>query len=192
MQIGASWSRGLGGRGAGDAAREQVPLTRQGASPSFDKLAANLHVTQPWPNTVLQMSVQLNAQTSFAAPLLASEQITLDGQTLVSGLDAGLFAVDEGVAARLELAGPLPLDVSGVSMLPYVFGAIGRGRLEQPTAVESSLVTGASYGVGLRGQIIEPTRQSEHMVSVELARFDLVGHSEERGSKLTVVLGSRF
>jgi hemolysin activation/secretion protein len=192
MQVGASWSHGLGGRGAGDAAREQVPLTRQGASPSFDKLSANLHVTQPLPDNVLQVSLQLNAQTSFGVPLLASEQITLDGQTLVSGLDAGLFAVDEGMAARLELAGPLPLDVSGVSVLPYVFGAFGRGRLGQPTAVESALVKGASYGFGLRGQFVEPTRQSEHMVSVELARFDLVGHSEERGSKLTVVLGSRF
>ena len=182
----------LGGRGAGDAVREQVPLTRQGASPSFDKLAANLHVTQPVPDTVLQVSAQVNAQTSFGEPLLTSEQITLDGQALVSGLDAGLFAVDEGVAARLELAGPLPLDVSGVAVTPYVFGAVGRGRLEQPTAVESSLVTGASYGIGLRGQVSAPTRQSEHIVSVELSRFDLVGHNEDRGSKLTVVLGSRF
>ena len=58
------FSQGLGGRDAADAAASGVPLSQQGSSPTFSKLALNVNYSQPLPYE-FQFALIGQAQTSF-------------------------------------------------------------------------------------------------------------------------------
>lgn len=146
-------SRGLGGRDASDAFESLVPLSRQGAGPSFTKVDAQLRLAQPLGAAGLRLASTLAAQTGFGAPLLVPEQFLLDGPALVSGVASGSLATDRGVSGRLELQRDLGFDPGpgyGGVLRPYAFGAYGVGWLEQPTALEQPRITARSLGLGAR------------------------------------------
>ena len=151
-----TFSQGLGGRDEKDARQSAVFLSRQGTSPTFEKLHVDLKTSQPLPGTALQLDLYASAQTGFGSPLFVSEQLSLDGPTMVGGLPSGALSVDRGAAARLELLAPNALVLPGNfgTVTPYGFVAGGRGWLENPTAVESPVRTGRSYGIGLRSQFL--------------------------------------
>ena len=148
---------GLGARSAADASF-LLPLSRQGADPSFQKFDVTLGYYQ----TLLEhlaVSVSARAQYSFDAPLLRSEQIGIANTTGLSAFDAGSIVGDQGYVVRGELQSPwtLPLhDVSifrsplGVVAAPYIFGAYGEVSLKDPTVFEAANIRATSFGGGLR------------------------------------------
>lgn len=129
-----------------------LPLSQQGASPLFNKLNVSATLRQPLPDA-FGLALIGHAQSSFGTPLMLSEQFGLDGSEALSSFASGTFSVDEGATLRAELSRqfslPLgwapPLDLS-----PYLFGAIGRGVIDQATAAQKGVIDAASAGVGVR------------------------------------------
>ncbi len=183
------WSAGLGGRTANPQAPAEPALSRQGATPRFQRVDALLRVTQPLGHA-LNLAVVAAGQSSFGEPLMLSEQFTLSGQDKVSGHTAGSLAVDEGATLRGELSWSLPVNTdSGASAFmaaPYVFAAAGRGRLRQPTAVEQARMSARSAGLGVRAAHVAPGER-EGQVNVELARVSGVPRDDGRRWQLSLL-----
>ncbi len=120
------YNRGLGGL-QGTAAD---PLSRPGASPDFDKLKAEVRITQPLPESFV-FSALGRAQTSFHHSLMETEELSLDGPDALSGFGLGTLFVDSGAVGRAELQRPFALPIPGASAIasPYIFGAAGRRPL---------------------------------------------------------------
>ena len=102
------FSQGLGGRGETQAALTGVPLSQQGAFPTFSKLGLDATWTQPLPYD-LQGALIGQAQTSFGHPLFIAEQFSLDGLQAASAYPLGTFSADEGATLRGEIQRPYPL-----------------------------------------------------------------------------------
>ena len=146
-------SRGLGGRDAATAAEDRVPLSRQGAGPSFTKADAQVRLAQPLGVGRARLAMTLAAQTSFGRPMLVPEQFLIDGPNLLSGVASGSLAVDRGISGRAELQHDQPFAGGpgyGGVLRPYAFAAYGTGWLAQPTAIEQPRVWGRSLGLGAR------------------------------------------
>lgn len=141
---------GLGARSAADAS-PLLPLSRQGADAAFQKLEVSASYSQPLASH-LGLDLYARAQTSFGKPLLQSEQIGLVGPNGLSSFDAGALQGDSGYVLRGEVSSPwyVPFTGGAVQLSPYLFGAVGEVRLEMPTALESTSIVGASYGLGLK------------------------------------------
>ena len=141
---------GLGARMAADAT-PLLPLSRQGADATFQKLEVSASYSQTLAEH-LGIDLFARAQTSFGKPLLQSEQIGLTGTTGLSSFDAGALQGDSGYVVRGELSSPWYVPFTGgvLQLSPYLFGAVGEVRLEMPTALESASITGASYGLGIK------------------------------------------
>jgi hemolysin activation/secretion protein len=143
---------GLGARSAA-AASAILPLSRQFADASFDKIDASLAYAQTLVDH-LAMNLNARAQTSFGQALVQSEQIGIAGPTGLSSFNLGTLQGDSGVSLRGELASPWSLptfaDKFMVAASPYIFGAVGEVMLQRPTAIEASRLRAASYGLGLR------------------------------------------
>ncbi len=143
----AIYSHGLGGRTVWDSLLVP-PLSRPGASPKFNKFYVSAEISQPLPEG-FQVSLVARAQTSFGAPLMLSEQLSLDGANAVSGFAAGTLNVDRGVTVRSELSYPWTVQ-NGVAV-PYIFGAWGRGLHEWwPYIGALKTIEAESLGGGLR------------------------------------------
>jgi hemolysin activation/secretion protein len=145
------YSHGLGGRGG----TPLIPLSQQGASPIFDKILTSLTVRQPLPQA-FELALIGHAQTSFGTPLMLSEQFGLDGSEALSAFASGTFSVDEGATLRAELSHPFSLSLGAfglappLGLAPYVYGAVGRGIIDQATAAQKGVITAGSAGLGLR------------------------------------------
>lgn len=152
LEMNAAYSHGLGGRSEADAALSGIPLSRQFATPKFDKLNLSLRLLQPLPRA-FDLTLIARAQTSFHKALLRSEQFSLDGLDAVSSTSAGSFSTDEGVTLRSELSRRIELAAgqNNLALTPYIFAAAGRGYVRKPTAVEARSIDAASLGLGLRG-----------------------------------------
>ena len=144
----------LGARGPRDATPD-LPLSRQGSAPDFQKLDLTLTFRRPLDDHLL---VQLDgrAQAAFGQALPRSEQIGLAGPYALSSFPAGFLQGDSGYVLRGEVQAPYPfaapasLFAGTVAVAPYLFGAFGQLRLNQPTAQERRTVRAASYGLGVR------------------------------------------
>ena len=104
------FSQGLGGRGETQALLTGVPLSQQGAFPTFSKLGLDATWTQPLPYD-LQGTLIGQAQTSFGHPLFIAEQFSLDGLQAASAYPLGTFSVDEGRHAPRRDPAAVPLRV---------------------------------------------------------------------------------
>lgn len=187
-------TRGLGGRDRDDARRSAIPLSRQGADPEFTKAGFSAQIVQPLPLGGLRATVAVAGQTSFNAPLLRSEQLALDGSTLVSGVAAGALSVDRGIAARAELSRPLTLQTRGgaANLTPYIFTAFGAGFLELPTALESARLSGRSFGGGVRFDLGDSGGMPGLNIALEVARHASYMATTKRGSRVGLSVASRF
>jgi hemolysin activation/secretion protein len=145
------FSQGLGGRGETQAALTGVPLSQQGAFPTFSKLGLDAIWTQPLPYA-LQGVVIGQGQTSFGHPLFIAEQFSLDGAQAASAYPLGTFSVDEGATLRGEIQRPYPFGwTQGVgTAAPYIFGAASQGWIDEPTVLQPGHISAESFGVGLR------------------------------------------
>jgi hemolysin activation/secretion protein len=144
----SSFSHGIAGRD-GTAV---LPLSQQGASPVFNKILASATLRQPLPGE-FELTAIGRGQSSFGTPLMLAEQFGLDGSDALSAFASGTFSVDEGMTLRAELSHPFLLALGLVPPLglsPYLYGAAGRGIVDQATAAQNGIVEAASVGVGLR------------------------------------------
>ena len=143
------FSQGLGGRGETQAALTGVPLSQQGAFPTFSKLGLDATWTQPLPYD-LQGALIGQAQTSFGHPLFIAEQFSLDGSQAASAYPLGTFSVDEGATLRGEIQRPFAFGWTQWrgTVAPYVFGAASQGWIDDPTAVQPGHISAESFGVG--------------------------------------------
>jgi hemolysin activation/secretion protein len=143
-----SFSHGIAGRDGTSA----LPLSQQGASPVFNKILASLTVRQPLPEA-FELALIGHAQTSFGTPLMLSEQFGLDGSEALSAFASGTFSVDEGTTLRAELSHPFSLALGqapALGLSPYLYGAVGRGFIDQATAAQKGVIDAGSAGIGLR------------------------------------------
>ncbi len=139
------FSQGIGGR----AEAPMLPVSRQGASPTFSRLDGMLGTTLGLPGS-FGLNVTLRGQTSFGVPQFVSEQFALDAADGVSVFSAGGFSVDSGATLRSELRLPIIAPSAHVRFAPYLFAAGGRGSLVRPTAVEQATRSAAGVGGGAR------------------------------------------
>lgn len=167
------FSQGLGGRGETQAALTGVPLSQQGAFPTFSKLGLDATWTQPLPYD-LQGALIGQAQTSFGHPLFIAEQFSLDGSQAASAYPLGTFSVDEGATLRGEIQRPYPFGWTQGrgTVAPYIFGAASQGWIDEPTAVQIGHISAESFGVGVRlgADAATPVLPLGATFSVELAR----------------------
>jgi hemolysin activation/secretion protein len=145
------FSQGLGGRGETQAALTGVPLSQQGAYPTFSKLGLDGTWTQPLPYDFQGVLIG-QAQTSFGHPLFVAEQFSLDGMQAASAYPLGTFSVDEGATLRGEIQRSFAFGWTQgrATVAPYVFAAASGGKIDEPTAVEQSWINAESFGLGLR------------------------------------------
>jgi hemolysin activation/secretion protein len=172
-------SQGLGGR-TGDAS---VPLSQQGATPTFTKFNVSGQYSQPLPGQ-FNLALFGSGQTSFGKPLMVSEQFALDGPGAVSGFPTGTFVVDEGAYGRAELGRTYQLTAFNTQfpVEPYVFGAAGFGAIDMPTALQQGTLRVGSAGLGVRASInttVIPFVSGADLAA-ELARYvsDVPGERE--------------
>jgi len=162
----------FGARSAADASA-LLPLSRQGADASFQKLDVSLGYSQRLYDH-LAVYATARAQTSFGQALARSEQIGIANTSNLSGFDAGSIVGDQGYVVRAEVSSPwtvpLPTTTVGVVAAPYVFGAYGEITLQQPTALESARIGATSYGGGLRFGGAVPGTLSNGSLALEYAR----------------------
>ena len=170
----ASYSHGLGGRTADNPlVVNGTSLSRPGASPGYNKFWAETRIYQPLPEG-FQVSLIARAQTSFGAPLMLPEQLSLDGgNAWLSGFAAGTLNVDRGVVVRSELSRPFNPELwflqNGVAA-PYIFGAWGRGVREWPFIREIKSIEAQSVGGGLRINTAITGLPFQEVISVEFAK----------------------
>lgn len=141
-------SQGLGG----SHPTALVGSSRDGASPTFTRLTGELGLTFPMRDG-FALAWTGRAQAGFGRPLLLSEQFALDAADAVSATEAGSFNVDSGATLRAEfrfLSNDLGAHL-GIS--PYLFGAIGAGRLEADIPGQFRGISAAAFGFGLRAAI---------------------------------------
>ncbi len=165
------FSQGLGGRGETEAALTGIPLSQQGASPTFSKLGLDATWTQPLPYD-FQGALIAQAQTSFGHSLFIAEQFSLDGPQGASAYPLGTFSVDGGATLRGEIQRPFVVGWSQgrATIAPYIFAAAAGGTIDEPTAVEQGWINAESFGIGVRVGGDAATLPLGATLSVELAR----------------------
>lgn len=165
------YERGLGGRTATNFSL--VPLSRPGASPTFDKFKLDIRAVQPLPEE-FSLALFFKAQTSFGSPLMLPEQLSLSGPDASSGFALGTLNVDRGLVGRVELSHPLKLDIPELPtvVVPYVFAAEGRGIVEQPRLLiePKSFIRAESLGGGLRAGASLFGAPFQEQLSLEFAK----------------------
>lgn len=183
----------LGARTAADASA-LLPLSRQGADATFQKLDATIGYSHALFEH-LNLNLAARAQTSFGQPLLRSEQIGIANTTGISALDAGSVVGDQGYVVRGELASPWVIPLSdmpfGLVVAPYLYAAHGRVELLQPTALEASDISATSYGGGLRIGGNVPGQLSNGSLTVEYGRATR-GDGLEATDRVVVTSAVRF
>lgn len=182
---------GLGARSADDATA-LLPLSRAGADAAFEKLALTLSLDQPLAPH-LTLALRGMAQTGFGAPLVNAEQIGIATTDAMSALSSGTVQGDAGYAARAEFRAPFVIrsNTGLAQVAPYVFGAFGSVRFEQPSAVERRETNARAYGLGLR--LTAQARDGSPGVSagVEYGRARLSGDKRE-SDRLSFTIATRF
>ena len=170
----ATTSFGLDAFGARDVPPPgEVPLSRQGVTPDFQKLDGLLRYQQPL-GQIFVVQLEGRAQTSFGQALPLSEQIGLASSNGLSSFYSGQIQGDSGyvVRAELQLQHLLggPEGRLNMGLTPYIFGAYGQVELAQATAVESASLRAGSYGVGLRWGVAPKAGRTSFGASFEAGR----------------------
>jgi hemolysin activation/secretion protein len=167
------FSQGLGGRGETQAIETGVPLSQQGAFPTFSKLGLDATWTEPLPYD-LQGVLIGQGQTSFGHPLFIAEQFSLDGSQAASAYPLGTFSVDEGATLRGEIQRPYPFGWTQGrgTIAPYIFGAASQGWIDEPTVLQPGHISAESFGIGVRlgADTATPVLPLGATFSIELAR----------------------
>ncbi|MBR0893945.1 ShlB/FhaC/HecB family hemolysin secretion/activation protein [Bradyrhizobium tropiciagri] len=181
---------GLGARGLNEAT-VLLPLSRQGADASFQKLDGSLNYYQSFMEH-LAVNLAVRAQTSFGQPLLASERYSVADTASLSAFDTGSIIGDSGFVTRGELISPWTLPIQNVPFgavaMPYIFGAYGEVRQVKPTALEVPVTRASAFGGGVRFGSAVPGTLSNGTLQVEYAH----GESNAVGSNHRVVVTSAF
>lgn len=140
----------LGARSAADAT-PRLPLSRQGADASFQKLIVSASLNQPLAPH-LAFALNARAQSSFGQVMANAEQIGIASSDGLSPLPSGVVQGDAGYVMRAELRFPFAVELgSGRGQIaPYAFGAVGGVRFERPTFFERRETGADAYGLGLR------------------------------------------
>ena len=170
----ATTSFGLDAFGARDVPPPgQVPLSRQGVTPDFQKLDGLLRYQQPL-GDLFAVQLEGRAQTSFGEPLPLSEQIGLASSNGLSSFYSGQIQGDSGYVIRAELQLQHLLGARdgalNMGLTPYLFGAYGQVELAQSTAVENASLRAGSYGVGLRWGVAPRAGRSSFGAAIEAGR----------------------
>ena len=205
---------GLDARNLAEATSSGIPLSRQGADASFQKLEFVLGYHH---DIAAHFAIDLKAraQTSFGRPLLNAEQIGLAGATGLSTFGSGLLQGDDGFVLRAEAQFPFaapftlpfalpefptqqgtglpsPDQTSGALVVsPYVFAAYGGALLHQPTALETAFTQGASYGVGVRLGTGLQSSFSAINLNLEYGRMERFDSGAD-GDRFTLTAGFQF
>ena len=191
-----SASFGLNALGA-RFATTALPLSRDGASPVFQKLTVTGRYSQALADGRVQVSLAGIAQTGFGKPLVASQQLGLGGFDWLSAYDGGVLQGDNGAAIRAELSAPFDLPPAGGALAavrgnaaPYAFAAIGMTQLMKPATGEFPITRAAAFGAGVRFGLIYQDGKPSATLSLEYAR----GVSAQAGSsnRFNVKLTSNF
>ncbi|MBP2551845.1 hemolysin activation/secretion protein [Neorhizobium galegae] len=187
-------SFGLDALGARSATAD-LPLTRAGAEPDFQKLDASLRYRQALLKR-LDFTAAVRGQASFGQALPSSEQIGLGGSGALSSFDSSSLQGDSGVMARLDLALPMPLVSRSPDRLmdgvwaPYVFAAAGIVELAAPTALEHKVIRGASLGLGIKLNLAETPLAGNSLLTLEYAHGWADG--EDQSNRLLLNTVFRF
>lgn len=192
LQIEASFGlNALGARSAADA-NPLLPLSRQGADASFQKMTLDASIEQPVAQH-LTLAAYAQGQTSFNQALTNAEQFGINSSRALSPLPSGRIQGDAGYALRGEVQAPFPLATQGVfaSITPYAFGSTGGVRLEKPTFFERRTTTAHAYGLGLRFAGSAKGGSPGMFASLEYGRADVRGTSGE-SDRISVVFVGQF
>ncbi|MCF8483108.1 MAG: hypothetical protein K9H25_22005 [Rhodospirillum sp.] len=194
----ATASFGLNALGAREATTD-LPLSRDGAKPAFQRLEGTLGYNQGLFANQARLSLAGKAQTSFGQALPSSEMFSLGGADWLSAFDSGTFSGDMGAAGRAELSVPLTTGLFqdnlpdmgfGGAAAPYVFGALGGAKMEHPSTVERQVTLGTSLGVGLRLGLSQQATAHGAMMTVEYAHGTASG--QDADDRFNLRLMARF
>jgi hemolysin activation/secretion protein len=165
-------SFGLDAFGARDPGPDaEVPLSRQGASPDFQKLEIAGSYVLPVTER-LTAAISGRAQTSFGQPLVSSERFGIASAAELSTFDAGSLGGDSGWVVRAELQAPNTVALAGLPLqvTPYAYAGTGALYLEEPTALERSTLRVSSLAVGVNVTRVFDARFSSASLTAEYGR----------------------
>ncbi len=126
-----------------------TPLSRQGAGADFARLEGRFRADRAVGHG-FGLTLVGRGQSALGKPQLLGEQFSLDGREGVSAFSSGAFNADSGFTLRSEVSYTLPASIGSAVASPYLYGAKGRGWLEQATPQERGNFTAASIGAGVR------------------------------------------
>lgn len=167
----------LGARSAADAT-PTLPLSRQGADASFQKLIVSASLNQPLaPHLALAFNAR--AQTSFGQVMANAEQVGIASSDGLSPLPSGVVQGDAGYVMRAELRFPFAVALrSGRGQIaPYAFGAVGGVRFERPSFFERRETDADAYGLGLRINAATGAGSPGLAAGVEYGRAHVEGYA---------------
>lgn len=151
VRLSATASLGLnafGARSREEADSSGMPLSRFGSSPEFQKLEAGATYEQPLLAGLVSRSVLRAQYTSDILP--SAELFSLDGDDALSAIRTGVLSEDRGWTLRQEFGHPLQVAVAGspLNLLPYVYGAVGRGYGSD--GLQAATDRNTAFGLGAR------------------------------------------
>ena len=173
-----------------------LPLSRDGATPDFSKLAIDVDYKKAAIQNRINLSFSAAAQTSFGDALVSSEQLTLSGRDWLSAFDSGDIVGDSAVVARGEVSYPINMStlsgLGGVQSVvsPYLHAETGVAKLEQATALEDKLTRAYSLGAGLRVALGKKDSNYATSLVLEYAHGEATGLGEK--DRFNFALTSQF
>jgi len=181
----------FGARSSSDGP-DGVTLTRAGADPSFQSLAASASYVHSVADH-LAVSLFARGQTSFGDPLAQSEQIGIASFRELSTFDAGTIGGDAGWLVRGDLLSPWDVETRRFPLLitPYAFAATGRVKIEEPTALERASLRASSLGVGIELNALIDPDFSQASVTAEFGRAFQNGSGPDE-NRATLVASYQF
>ncbi|MEN9896234.1 MAG: hypothetical protein RIR97_2086, partial [Pseudomonadota bacterium] len=130
---------GLGSRGPAEA-KKGPGISQQYASDRFSKIMGNVRVHQDYASG-FGWDLTARGQYSPTGALMNSEKFVVGCSCDLSGVDSGSWSGDHGWAVRAELQYDLShaVNIAGLSLKPYIFGARGQVYAARPTASELAM-----------------------------------------------------
>lgn len=189
VEVDTTYSRGMGGR----TPTAELPASRLGGSPRFDRIEVQGKATVGLPNA-MALNLVLRGQHGFGQSQMASEQFALDAEDAVSAFPAGSYNVDSGATVRMELRWPPFTASRQLSVSPYIFTAGGAGHIFSSTAVEAPNVRIGAFGLGARVAVgsLPLLRAAQLTVGAEYGRQFVSLANQGGANRLSLQMAVRF
>ncbi len=194
LELGGTLSQGIDAFGARTAADAMggTPLSTAGADAVFTKLEVSGRYRRAI-NEQFSLSLSGRAQSSFGAPLVLAEQISIATPQELSLFDQGTLTGDSAWTVRMEVSHPIATEIGQFPLLtsPYLFLAVGQVFREELSFGEAGRVDATAFGIGVDLLQVRDPDFSNGSLRIELGQGDR-DDGEVDGTRVAIIGTYRF